>query len=243
MLHFLEVIELAIAKAWWAIGFIAINAEVAVLVACDNGFTSEALAGGILSVLSDHALLILSSLSSVPLDALELGAETKTLFLSSMKNELVSKVFNNIETFLLEFLNIEVFDALMVSELGSSIFLVTNLAHHENFGTIVFDMLVKLSSSQVLEFFSVADVAAEFWAVELSMCLELSESLPDDFSSSISVTFMWELAEIDTVFEYLVYFLKEVASCLAVWTANIIVWSGTLSHLLLNMGTSSVSAS
>ena len=147
MLHFLKVVELAVAKTWWAIGLVAVNAEVAILVAGNYGLTSEALAGGVLCVLSNHALLILTTLSSVSLNTLELGAESKTLFLSSMENELVGEILDDIIALLLKLLDVEVLDALMVTELSSSIFFVTDLAHDENLGAVIFYMLMKLGSS------------------------------------------------------------------------------------------------
>ena len=147
MLHFLKGVELAVAKTWWAIGLVAVNAEVAILVAGNYGLTSEALAGGVLCVLSNHALLILTTLSSVSLNTLELGAESKTLFLSSMENELVGEILDDIIALLLKLLDVEVLDALMVTELSSSIFFVTDLAHDENLGAVIFYMLMKLGSS------------------------------------------------------------------------------------------------
>ena len=147
MLHFLKVVELAVAKTWWAIGLVAVNAEVAILVAGNYGLTSEALAGGVLCVLSNHALLILTTLSSVSLNTLELGAESKTLFLSSMENELVGEILDDIIALLLKLLDVEVLDALMITELSSSIFFVTDLAHDENLGAVIFYMLMKLGSS------------------------------------------------------------------------------------------------
>jgi hypothetical protein len=78
----------------------------------------------------------------------------------------------------------------------------------------------------VLELFSVANIATKFRAVELSMSLKFSKGLPDNLSSSVlSVTFMWELTEINTVFKNFIDLLHEVASSLAVWTANVIAWS------------------
>jgi hypothetical protein len=147
LLHFLKVVELAVAKTWWAISLVAVNAEVAILVAGNYSLASEALAGGVLCILSNHALLILATLSSVSLNTLEFGAESKTLLLSSMKNKLVGEILDDIIALLLKLLDVEVLDALMVTELSSSIFFVTDLAHDENLGTVIFDMLMKLGSS------------------------------------------------------------------------------------------------
>jgi hypothetical protein len=72
LLHFLEIVELAVSEAWWTISFIAINTEIAVFITCNDSFASEALAGGVLCVLSNHALLVLATLCSMSFDALEL---------------------------------------------------------------------------------------------------------------------------------------------------------------------------
>ena len=45
-------------------------------------------------------------------------------------------------TLLSEFLEVEVFDALVAAELGTSVFSIANLAHDLNVRAIVFNMLV-----------------------------------------------------------------------------------------------------
>jgi hypothetical protein len=55
---------------------------------------------------------------------------------------------------------------------------------------------------------SIANVAAEFGAVELSVDLKLTKSLPDDLAFTLwSWASMWELAEIDTILQNFVYWL------------------------------------
>lgn len=78
----------------------------------------------------------------------------------------------------------------------------------------------------MLELLSVANIATKFGAIELSMSLELSKSLPDDLTLSvfIAAAFMRELTEVNTVLENLVDFLEEVSPSLAVRAAHIIVW-------------------
>ena len=74
----------------------------------------------------------------------------------------------------------------------------------------------------MLEFFTVADVAAEFGAVELSVSLEFAKGLPDDLSSSIvSEASVRELAEVDTIPKNLVHFLHEITSSMAVRARSI----------------------
>lgn len=122
-----------------------------------------------------------------------------------MENQLVNKLIQNIVVISGQLFNVEFFDALMIGELSSWVLLVANLAHDWDFRTVSLDVVVKLGSSHMLEFFSVADIASEFRARVLSMSLELSQSLPDNFTSSIvKIASMRELTEIDTVLKDLV---------------------------------------
>lgn len=122
-----------------------------------------------------------------------------------MENQLVNKLIQNIVVISGQLFNVEFFDTLMIGELSSWVLLVANLAHDWDFRTVSLDVVVKLGSSHMLEFFSVADIASEFRARVLSMSLELSQSLPDNFTSSIvKIASMRELTEIDTVLKDLV---------------------------------------
>jgi hypothetical protein len=85
----------------------------------------------------------------------------------------------------LKFLDIKIFDALMLSKYIARVFFVTNLAHDLDLRTIFSNVVVKLSTSHMLILFTVADITTELWAIELSMCLELIQSLPDDFTMAI----------------------------------------------------------
>ena len=74
----------------------------------------------------------------------------------------------------------------------------------------------------MLEFFTVADVAAELGAVELGVSLELAEGFPNDLPSSIvSEASVRELAEVDTIPKNLVHFLHEITSSMAVRARSI----------------------
>ena len=87
-------------------------------------------------------------------------------------------------------------------------------------------MLVQLGTGHMLILISIANVAAKFGAVELGVDLELAESLPDDLAFTLrSWASMWELAEIDTILENFVYWLQKVASALAIWAAEVKIWS------------------
>jgi hypothetical protein len=75
------------------------------------------------------------------------------------------------------------------------------LDHH--FGAFCLDMVEKLSSSHVLEFFLVADIASKFRAVIDCMLLKIKQSFPN-YSTIFPVfliTFMWELTKVDAVFK------------------------------------------
>jgi hypothetical protein len=115
--------------------------------------------------------LILATAVSVLLNALVLGAETKTFFLSSMKNEFVCQLVDNVIAMGIQLVNIEFLYALMTTEFCSGVLLVTDLAHHLHLGTVSLDVVVQLRSSHVLELLSVADIASKLRAVKLSVSL------------------------------------------------------------------------
>ena len=85
----------------------------------------------------------------------------------------------------LQLVNIKVFDALMLSEFSSGVFLVTNLTHNHYFWAVSLDMIVQLRSGHMLVLISIANIAAKLWAVELGVGLQLAESLPNDLILSI----------------------------------------------------------
>jgi hypothetical protein len=177
---------------------------------------------------------------SVLLDALWLQAHTETLSLSSVKNQLVCQIVNNLEGVSLQLFNIKVLNALMLVELSSWILLVADLAHDKNFWAVSLDMIMELGSGHMLELGSVADITSELGAVELSVCLELTEGLPDDLAA-IFIASMWELTEINAVLNNLVNFLEEITTSLAIGAANVITasWSWCALRNQLIRGTSS----
>ena len=135
----------------------------------------------------------------------------------------------------------------MLVELSSWILLVADLAHAKNFWAVSLDMIMELGSSHVLELGSIADITSKLGAVELSVCLEFSEGLPDDLSS-ILLASMWEFTEINAVLKNLVNFLEEITASLAIGTANIKAWSFSIllliwlsNHLTNRCGSSSIS--
>jgi hypothetical protein len=159
------------------------------------------------------------------LNAVLLLAHTETFFLSSEQDKFVSQVVNHVVALGVELLDVKLLDAVMALELISSILFVADLAHNLHFWAISLDVIIKLSSCHVLELLSIANVATEFGALVLSMCLELTEGLPDDLRATFSgPASMRELTEVNTVSKNLVDLLQEVTSSLAIWAADIKFW-------------------
>jgi hypothetical protein len=171
-------------------------------------------------------------LSSVSFNALLLDADTESLLLSSVKNKLIGQVVDHIVALGIQLLNVKLFDAVMASKFVSSIVLVAYLAHNFDLWAISLDVIIELSSCQVLILLSIANITAKFRARILSMCLEFSKSLPDDFAtlSFLIVASMWELTEINTVSKNLVDLLHEISSSLAVRAADVVLWGELLSN-------------
>ena len=136
-------------------------------------------------VLGNHASLVLRATGAVLFHALVLGAEAEAFLLSSVEDELVCQILKDVGGAGLEFLEVEILNALVVGEFCSDIFLVADLAQDLHLGAVPFDVLIKLASGHVLVLLSVADVAAKFGAVELSMGLQFTESLPDNLTPAI----------------------------------------------------------
>lgn len=130
LFHFFEIHELAVAKALWAVSLIAVNTEVAVLVARNHVLASIALGRSVFLDLSDHRLLVLVRAISVLVDALLSHAQPKPLLLSSVQDQLVNQLVQHIVVVGSQLLNVEFLDALMVSELFSRVLLVADLAHY-----------------------------------------------------------------------------------------------------------------
>lgn len=139
-------------------------------------------------------------------------------------------------------LYIHVSEALVIREFGSAKVAFANLTLHNNFWTISLNVLEQLCSSHVLELFSIADVAAEFWTFVNRMLLQFEHGLPDDDIATILPALVRKLAEINTITEHLVDRLQEVAALLAMWAAHIVAWchilgaSNKLFFLSLHVG-------
>jgi hypothetical protein len=80
-------------------------------------------------------------------------------------------VFKHIELSLAELLDVEILDALVVSELSSHVLVLADLTENVHFRALLFDVLEQLRSRHVLKLLPVADVAAKFRAAELGMSL------------------------------------------------------------------------
>jgi hypothetical protein len=154
-------------------------------------------------------------------DTLRPQTHTQTLLLSSVENQLIRQIVNDLKRHCLQPFHVEVLDALVIMEFSSWELFVADLAHDKNFWAVSLDMVMELGSSHVLELGSVADITSELGAVELSMCLELTEGLPDDNFPSILIASMWEFTEINAVLQHLVNFLEEITASLAIGAANI----------------------
>lgn len=169
--------------------------------------------------------MVSASGHSVLFNAVLLLTDAKSLLLPSEKDQLVSKVINDVVALLIKLLNIELFDAMMSLKLVPCILLVADLAHHLHLWAVSLNVVVQLRSSQVLELFSVADVASEFRALVLSMSLQFSQGLPDNLGASFrGPASMRELTEVNAVTEHLVHLLHEVALGLAVGAADVVLW-------------------
>ena len=121
--------------------------------------------------MGNHASLVLRATGAVLFHALVLGAEAEAFLLSSVEDELVCQILKDVGLAGLEFLKVEVLNALVIGEFCSDIFLVADLAHDHHFRAVPLNVLMKLASGHVLVLLSVADVAAKFGAVELSVGL------------------------------------------------------------------------
>ena len=237
--HFLEVVVFTVAEAWWAVSIIAVDAEVAVFVARNHILASVAFARNVVQVLGDHRLV--TAAVSVFLNALSLLANTEALLLSSEQDELVCQVVDHVVALGVQLLDVELLDAVMSLEFDSGILFVAHLAHNFDLRAISLDVVVKLSTGHVLELLSIADIAAKLGALVLGVCLQLSESLPDDLLaiSLLRPASVRELTEVNAVSKDLVHLLHEVSSRLAVGAADVVLWS----HELLPGNLSLASAS
>ena len=89
LLHFFKIIELTVTQAFWAISFIAVNTEIAVLVPCNNILASEAFTGSCVLILCDHATLVLISRIPVFFNTLHVNAKTHTVLLPLVQDEFI----------------------------------------------------------------------------------------------------------------------------------------------------------
>lgn len=130
-------------------------------------------------------------------------------------------MFDYFEGESIQFFNIEVFNALVMSKFSSDVISVANLACYWHVWAFYLNMLMKLSSCKMLELFSVANITSKFRAMELCMHLKLSKSFPNDFRFSVLIASMGEFTKIDTVLQNFVYWLKEISSFLTTWAASV----------------------
>ena len=85
-----EIVIFDVAKAWWAVGLLAVNTGVAVFKACNNLFTFEAFTSGRFGIPDYHTHGFRLTGISMHLHTLVFGTKAKTLVLSLVENKLVS---------------------------------------------------------------------------------------------------------------------------------------------------------
>lgn len=225
--------EFGVPQAGRAVGLVAVHAGEAVLERRDHGLAAEALGRLVGLVRLDHAVALSVQVTVFELHyALVLHAEAESLLASAQHHQVFGQVVHDIELVGLEARNKHVFEALVVVEFCSVEVFVTDLALDHDLRTLSFDVLEQFSSSQVLEVLVIADVATELWAVVHGMLLQLLHSLPDYLSTLGLKAFVRELAEVNAIPQYLVDFLHEISSGLAVRAADIVPWSGSRALLL-----------
>jgi hypothetical protein len=96
----------------------------------------------------------------------------------------------------------------MVRKFRSNELFVANVTHYWTFWTVSLEVIIKLSSGQVLVFFYVTNVTTELRTVELSVGLEFTKSFPYYFTSAIvQVASVREFTKIDAILKYFIYFL------------------------------------
>jgi hypothetical protein len=187
-----------------------------------------------------------SATLSMLFDANGVQTQSETFLLSSVENQLISQVVNDLERLLLQSFNIEFLDALVIVELTSWILLVADLAHYKNLWTVSLDVIVELGTSHMLELGPIAYITSELGAVELSVGLQFTEGLPDDHILSVLPALMRKLTEIYAVLKNFVDLLEEITPSLAIRTAKIVSRSWCLSiwtHLTSSLSITSSSIS
>ena len=75
----------------------------------------------------------------------------------------------------------------------------------------------------MLAIFIVANVATEFWAIIKCMFLQFSHGLPDYFTlvACMFIALVWKLTKVDSVLQYFVNVLHEIAFAAAIWAGYI----------------------
>ena len=235
--HLLHIEVLTIAKAPGAICFIAIKTEETIFVRIDSGLTSHALNGLLACVWTYHPLTSLKLRAAlVPVDTILPIAQSEALLRSSEPCQVIRQILNYILFVFIESLDVHITKALVIGKLCSVKVTFANLALNDNFWTVSLNMLEQLRSSHMLVILTVADVTAILGAIVNGMLLQLSHGLPDDNLTAVLPALVRELAEINTVLEHLVDWLKEVTSLSTAWATLIVA----LWHFISFSGGSSV---
>jgi len=126
-------------------------------------------------------LLVLACVSELS-QTVELLAWTKLLLLSSIHHHLLGQVLNDFNALRSQFLQVEVFEALVIIKFTSTEFFWTDRALDHDLRTDAFNMLSQLASRQMLILFNIANITAKLGTlVILDMVLEFIDGHPFDF--------------------------------------------------------------
>ena len=166
-----EIVIFDVAKAWWAVGLLAVNTGVAVFKTCNNLFTFEAFTSGRFGIPDYHTHSFRLTGISVHLHTLVFGTKAKTVLLSLMKDEVVGEVLDQFKVHFIQAVYVELPDTLMSVKLITCVLFIADLAHNFYFWALHFYMIVELSSCQMLILIKIANVTTKFRAMILGMSL------------------------------------------------------------------------
>ena len=149
--HVIQVIEPTIVVAGGTVVLSAVHARVAVLIVHNHFVAFETFTWIYLSVLNEHALIVLIRRHFMSLYAFFSNAASFPVFRSSVFEKFISEVFNHFEGIVhLDFFNIIFLNALMTMEFRTRVFFIAYLAKDWQLGALVSQVFIQLSSSHEL---------------------------------------------------------------------------------------------
>lgn len=221
--EFLEVELKVIAEAAATIILVTKGAEICFFLALGDSRTFTTL--NWIDVLSglNHGVELLSTALPISREASRFWTETENFLLTFVLHHFFGHVLDNFDVILLQFLDIVVFEALVVREFASAVFFAAHLALDHHLGAVSLDVLAELGPGHALVLGEVADVAAVLGAlVVVGVALEFSDGLPEDLAVLQLIALVGELTEVDAVSNDGVNFGEEIALAFTV---------GALHHL------------